>query len=121
MQYHEFRLINQKWHKKTADAFSACIESRDYMCIRNAILILTKVAKFFPLFQVHGNQLESVVSALIAEEKREDLKVLALGYVQYNDGPCGKSGKLNCLKNQLLCLAQEAVRDLDDYERHPRK
>lgn len=50
------------------------------MCVRNSILILTKVAKFFPLFSANGQALEEVISKLIATEKREDLKVLALGY-----------------------------------------
>ena len=49
------------------------------MCIRNAILILTKIAKYFPLFQTHGAQLQNLVANLVFTEKREDLKVLGLG------------------------------------------
>lgn len=49
------------------------------MCIRNSILILTKIAKFFPRSAKEGPALEATIANLIASEKREDLKVLALG------------------------------------------
>jgi THO complex subunit 2 len=49
------------------------------MCIRNAILILTKIAKYFPANQKEGGALEGTISELIDTEKREDLKVLAMG------------------------------------------
>lgn len=50
------------------------------MCIRNIITILTKISKHFPFFADHGITLEGVVTNLVAAEKREDLKVLAVGY-----------------------------------------
>lgn len=82
LTYSQFKTISSKWHKKMCESFAACIESRDYMCIRNTILVLTKIAKFFPMFATQGKQMEEVVASLLATEKREDLRVLALGYVR---------------------------------------
>jgi len=79
LTYGQFKTITTKWHKKLGEAFAACIQSQDYMCIRNCILILTKIAKFFPLFAVQGHQMEEVIAEMLAVEKREDLRVLALG------------------------------------------
>lgn len=81
LQYSQFRTITAKWHKKLCEAFVACLESKDYMCIRNSILILTKIAKFFPLFAANGSKMEEVVTALLSSEKREDLRVLGIGSV----------------------------------------
>lgn len=79
LQYSQFKTITAKWHKKLCEAFVACLESRDYMCIRNSILILTKIAKFFPLFTANGNKMEEVVATFLSSEKREDLRVLGIG------------------------------------------
>lgn len=81
LHYHQFKTITAKWHKKMCDAFTACLESKDYMCIRNSILVLTKIAKFFPLFALQGTKMEEVIASLLASEKREDLRVLGVGSV----------------------------------------
>lgn len=81
LQHSQFKTITIKWHKKLCEAFIACIESRDYMGIRNSILVLTKIAKFFPLFTSQGNQMEEIITAFMSSEKREDLRVLGLGQV----------------------------------------
>lgn len=83
LNHTQFKTISVKWHKKITDSFVACIESRDYMCIRNSILILTKIAKFFPYFKQNGWALEAVVTSLVQNEKREDLRVLAMGCVPF--------------------------------------
>lgn len=60
-------------------AFSACLESKEYMQIRNALLMLTKIIDFFPIVKKLSISMEDVVSKL-KEEEREDLKVLASRY-----------------------------------------
>lgn len=60
--------------------FAESFASAEYMHIKNSILVLTKVAPFFPLDYSHGTKLERSVASLLAVEKREDLKILAQGY-----------------------------------------
>lgn len=49
------------------------------MHIKNSILVLTKIAPYFPIQHSAGVKLEKSVAALIAAEKREDLKIVASG------------------------------------------
>ena len=51
------------------------------MHIKNSILVLTKIAPFFPLDHKQGETLERSVVELLAVEKREDLTILAQGCV----------------------------------------
>lgn len=51
------------------------------MHIKNSILVLTKIAPFFPLDHKQGETLERSVADLLAVEKREDLTILAQGCV----------------------------------------
>jgi len=49
------------------------------MHIKNSILVLTKIAPYFPLEYSHGGHISHSVEELIAAEEREDLKILAQG------------------------------------------
>lgn len=60
-------------------AFKSCLVSREYMRVRNVIVVMTRIAPFFPVIDAHGKDLVACIEALIAEEKRGDLKVLAQG------------------------------------------
>jgi THO complex subunit 2 len=61
--------------------FKESFESGEYMHIKNSILVLTKIAPYFPIDYSVGIKLEKSVADLILVEKREDLKILAQGYV----------------------------------------
>lgn len=68
----------------TLRGMQVCIEalsSGEYMHIRNGIAILKELDGLVPLFAEQGVLLEKAVAALIAKETREDVKVLAVGYV----------------------------------------
>lgn len=60
--------------------FQQAFESAEYMHIKNSILVLTKIAPFFPLKTDVGDKLEAAVAELVLAEKREDLKIFAQGY-----------------------------------------
>jgi hypothetical protein len=60
-------------------AFTACLESKEYMQIRNALLMLTKIIDYFPIVRKLASSIEEVVAKL-KEDEREDLKVLATRY-----------------------------------------
>lgn len=51
------------------------------MHIKNSILLLTQISTYFPIQYATGVRLEQSVAALIQTETREDLKILAQGYV----------------------------------------
>jgi Transcription factor/nuclear export subunit protein 2 len=55
-----------------------CLESTEYMEIRNALIVLTKISSVFPVLRKSGINLEKRVAKIKADE-REDLKVLATG------------------------------------------
>ena len=58
------------------------IFSGEYVQIRNALMILTKILSFFPMVITLGNALEKRVEKVRNEEKdkRQDLYALAMGY-----------------------------------------
>ncbi|GAA5926046.1 Tho2p [Sporobolomyces koalae] len=69
-----------KWHASMIRGFQESFRSEGYMHIKNSILVLTKIAPYFPIEYEHGQHIAHSVEELIAVEKREDLKILAQGY-----------------------------------------
>lgn len=59
--------------------FQESFRSEGYMHIKNSILVLTKIAPYFPLDYSHGQHITHSVEELISAETREDLKILAQG------------------------------------------
>lgn len=51
------------------------------MNIKNSILVLTKLAPYYPIRFREGAKLEHAISELLKVETREDLKILAQGLV----------------------------------------
>jgi THO complex subunit 2 len=71
-----------KWHKNLTTAFKNCLESRDYMHVRNALAVLEKIIGQYPQVDFHGNSLEEKVGAIAGKgETRGDLQVRAQGYL----------------------------------------
>ncbi|GAA5837682.1 hypothetical protein JCM3766R1_000555 [Sporobolomyces carnicolor] len=69
-----------KWHASMLRGFQESFRSEGYMHIKNSILVLTKIAPYFPLDYSHGQHITHSVEELISAETREDLKILAQGY-----------------------------------------
>ena len=61
-----------KWHYKIAKALVVCLESKDFVQIRNSLIVLTKIIQFFPVIQnlatVIEKRIEKVGRALIRRE-----------------------------------------------------
>ncbi|BBM99302.1 THO complex subunit 2 [Marchantia polymorpha subsp. ruderalis] len=72
------RQIHWKWSSRLTKLLVQCLESSDYMEIRNALTVLTKLSSVFPVTKKSGINLEKRVSKIKSDE-REDLKVLAIG------------------------------------------
>ena len=45
------RHVCHKWHYKIAKALVVCLESKDFVQIRNSLIVLTKIIQFFPVIQ----------------------------------------------------------------------
>eukprot|EP01018_Ginkgo_biloba_P036677 Gb_33812 [translate_table: standard] len=70
--------VHWKWSGRITRLLIQCLESNEYMDIRNALIILTKISSVFPVTRKTGINLERRVGKIKADE-REDLKVLATG------------------------------------------
>ncbi|EPQ27722.1 uncharacterized protein PFL1_04859 [Pseudozyma flocculosa PF-1] len=79
MSWEQFRQIYCKWQDMLQAAFRACLTSKEYMRIRNAIVVMTQISPFYPLLDSQGNEMLAIVEKLGAPEQRVDLKTLALG------------------------------------------
>ena len=52
LDFENYRHVCHKWHFKITKSIINCLESGDYLLIRNSLIILTKIAPFFPRIQV---------------------------------------------------------------------
>ncbi|CAL9126100.1 unnamed protein product [Musa textilis] len=76
--YGQFIRVHWKWNTRITRLLVQCLESSEYMEIRNALIVLTKISSVFPVTRKSGINLEKRVAKIKGDE-REDLKVLATG------------------------------------------
>nr|XP_027098247.1 THO complex subunit 2-like isoform X1 [Coffea arabica] len=76
--YSQFIKVHWKWSQRITRLLIQCLESTEYMEIRNALIMLTKISSVFPVTRKSGINLEKRVAKIKGDE-REDLKVLATG------------------------------------------
>lgn len=83
VDYENYRHVCHKWHCKLAKAMVTCLESKDYVQIRNALIILTKIIPHFPVLTKLSNFLDKKIEKIRDEEKnkRQDLFTLASSYL----------------------------------------
>lgn len=65
---------------KAVVSFGACLSSREFMQIRNSLLLLTGVISLFPATKEHAIYLEQQLCE-VRDDPREDLKVMANRYL----------------------------------------
>ncbi|GIY31130.1 THO complex subunit 2 [Caerostris extrusa] len=82
VDYENYRHVCHKWHFKITRSIVKCLESGEFVPIRNGLLLLRKIAPQFPKIVGLAGALERRIEKLKAEEKerRQDLYVLATGY-----------------------------------------
>ncbi|XP_063823392.1 THO complex subunit 2 [Ostrinia nubilalis] len=80
--YENYRHVCHKWHYKITKAMVVCLDSGDYVQIRNALIVLIRVLPHFPVLEKLAQIIERKVDKVKEEEKtqRPDLYVLATGY-----------------------------------------
>ncbi|XP_047330287.1 THO complex subunit 2 isoform X2 [Impatiens glandulifera] len=76
--YGQFIKVHWKWSQRITRLLIQCLESTEYMEIRNSLIMLTKISSVFPVTRKSGINIEKRV-AKIRSDEREDLKVLATG------------------------------------------
>lgn len=81
--YENYRHVCHKWHYKMAKAIIICLESKDYVQIRNSLIILIKILPYFPVLAKLSGILEKRIEKVREEEKgqRQDLFILATSYI----------------------------------------
>lgn len=81
--FENYRHVCYKWHCKITRAIIFCLDSKDYMQIRNAFIILMRILPHFPVLVKLGEIIERKVQKVREEEKnkRQDLFVLASSYI----------------------------------------
>ncbi|WAQ98685.1 LOW QUALITY PROTEIN: THOC2-like protein [Mya arenaria] len=89
LDYENYRHVCHKWHFRITKAMVTCIESSNYIQIRNALIVLTKILPHYPRIVQFGSPLERRVDRLKQEEKekRPDLFALAMGRRQQLQQP----------------------------------
>jgi len=76
--YEQFRRFVSNWHSALTWALKACLNSGEYMQIRNSIIVLRTIVTVYPALVHQGNQLTEIVKSLSERESRNDLKLAAL-------------------------------------------
>ncbi|XP_044748967.1 THO complex subunit 2 isoform X1 [Coccinella septempunctata] len=81
--YENYRHVCHKWHYKLAKAMVTCLESKDYIQIRNALIILIKIINYFPVLIKLSQFVEKRIEKVRDEEKnnRQDLFTLSSSYL----------------------------------------
>ncbi|RPA82321.1 hypothetical protein BJ508DRAFT_305719 [Ascobolus immersus RN42] len=77
LDYEDFRKTLYSWHRNLNNAMKICLTSKEYMQIRNAIIVLKCIHTHFPSVDWIGTNIISKIQSLMKTEKREDLKLSA--------------------------------------------
>ncbi|KAK7790717.1 hypothetical protein R5R35_007956 [Gryllus longicercus] len=80
--YENYRHVCHKWHYKITKAMVVCLDSKDYVQIRNSLIILIKILPHFPVLAKLRQIIERKIEKVREEEKnkRQDLFILATSY-----------------------------------------
>ncbi|CAF0721331.1 unnamed protein product [Brachionus calyciflorus] len=94
LDYENFRHVCHKWHYKLTKSFIVCLESEEYLQMRNSLIILTKILPFYPKLSNFCSALEKRVEKIkqTEKDKRQDIFTLASAYL----------GQLKQRKNLML-------------------
>ena len=79
LKHETYKTVMLKWHSMLRSIFRECLSSKEYMRIRNTIVIMTRISSQFPLFDLHGIDLLEGVTMMTQDEDRGDLKILGQG------------------------------------------
>lgn len=82
VDYENYRHVCHKWHYRLTKAFIVCLDSGEFLQIRNSLIVLTRILPYLPMITSFGLAIEKRVDQIKEKEKekRPDLYALATGY-----------------------------------------
>ena len=60
--------------------FVASLGSRQYIVLRNTVIVLARIIEYFPQDSRAADEIVGKVASLITAERREDIKTMAMNY-----------------------------------------
>lgn len=69
LDFEDFRRILFTWHRNIFESIQTCFVSYEFMHVRNAITVLSRISKLFPQIKWMGLKLNEAIDALAAREK----------------------------------------------------
>ncbi|CCI48802.1 unnamed protein product [Albugo candida] len=79
LSHRQYRQIYARWHRSKEQAFGKALSSKEYMQIRNTLILLTKMIDVFPISRGTADNILAITEDLTSEE-REDIKIMAKRY-----------------------------------------
>lgn len=73
--YENYRHVCHKWHYKITKAMVFCLDSKDYMQIRNALIILMRILPHFPMLVKLAQIIERKVDKVSFSWLRFEIKI----------------------------------------------
>ena len=77
----DFYKLAHKWHVRVGKAFINCLEESEYMTVRNALAVLTRVTSEFPATKRVGAHILRAAEKIQKTDTRRDLKTVAARYL----------------------------------------
>ena len=77
----EFYKLAHKWHIRVGKAFINCLEEKEYMTLRNALAVLTRITEVFPAMHRVGAHILRATEKIQKNDERGDLKTVASRYL----------------------------------------
>ena len=77
----DFYKLAHKWHVRVGKAFINCLEETEYMSLRNALAVLTRVTSEFPATRRVGAHILRAAEKIQKTDARGDLKTVAARYL----------------------------------------
>ncbi|KAF9905378.1 THO complex subunit 2 [Lobosporangium transversale] len=81
LDFEMFRHGLFKWHVRLFQAFQSAVETKEYMPMKNTIMMLRELAPRYPELMVLGTRLTSTFKSIAESEERADLKLMAASYL----------------------------------------
>lgn len=124
--YENYRHVCHKWHYKITKAMIICLESKDYVQIRNALIILIKIIPHFPVLSKLAQIIEKRVEKVRDEEKnvRQDLYTLAISYagqLKMRTGHMIKEADFHLILDKVIFVFLYGNLSLIEYNRFKKK
>nr|CCA15741.1 conserved hypothetical protein [Albugo laibachii Nc14] len=79
LSHRQYRQIYARWHRSKEQAFGKALSSKEYMQIRNTLILLTKMIDVFPISRGTADNILAITDDLTSED-REDIKIMAKRY-----------------------------------------